>query len=93
MIISKDYGPQLDPTDGTIGKLQLVKRWVLVSGEHDEIWTHRQGRYTHATRKGAQLAVDEYVLGNPLDRVPADLRTIQMWCYPGHFDPCGRIEP
>ena len=30
MNISRDYGPQFDPTDGTVGKVKLVKRWVIV---------------------------------------------------------------
>ncbi|MCK9434331.1 MAG: hypothetical protein M0R32_05795 [Candidatus Cloacimonetes bacterium] len=29
MIIDPKYGPQYDTKDGTIGKLQLVKRWVI----------------------------------------------------------------
>ena len=27
---SSTYGPQLDGTDGTLGELKLVKRWVIV---------------------------------------------------------------
>jgi hypothetical protein len=30
MIIDPTYGPQLDSKDGTLGKLKLVKRWVIV---------------------------------------------------------------
>lgn len=30
MIIDPRYGPQLDAKDGTLGKLKLVKHWVIV---------------------------------------------------------------
>lgn len=47
MKISKEYGPQFDPEDGTIGELQLVKRWYT---PHQP----RQGRFTYATEAEAQ---------------------------------------
>jgi len=42
MKTSKEYGDQLDISDGTIGKLQLVKRWF--SGGI------RQGRFTYENK-------------------------------------------
>lgn len=42
MKVSKEYGPQLDPEDGTIGELKLVKRWYCPSFP-------RQGRNTYET--------------------------------------------
>jgi len=88
-----DYGPQLDPVDGTIGtRTQLVKRWVLVHGPGEEFFTARQGRYTRTTKEEAEEWIDRIKNSNHKDLVPDDLRAIQMWCYPGHFDPASRIE-
>ena len=89
MTVSKQYGPQFDASDGTIGELQLVLRYVLVSGEDASMWTSRQGRYTHATLKEASDAAALYKASNAPDREPSDLRPAPWWCYPGHFDPCG----
>lgn len=87
---SKDYGPQFDPEDGTIGELQLVRRYVIASGSPSVIWTPLQGRYTRATAEEAQAYIDGIKASNSPDRYPADLHVAAFWCYPGHFDPCGR---
>lgn len=93
MKISEIYGPQYDPTDGTIGELQLVKRWVLVSGEDPEYWGTRQGRYTFETYKEAKQRAEVLIEANPNSKfVPADLRPCEYWCYPSHFDPLGPTD-
>ena len=39
MKISKEYGPQFDSADGTVGDVQLVKRWVIVKNSDGQMWT------------------------------------------------------
>ena len=89
MIISKDYGPQLDPADGTCGEIKLVKRWVLIYSDdgHPALWGPRQGRGTNATKAEAQRKAKVFIANNPPGKVPADLRAAPWWCWPGHFDP------
>jgi len=87
MIIHPEYGPQIDPTDGTCGSVKLVKRYVMVSGEHGFIWGTSQGRYTEPTLAKMKKRVAEIKRCNYEDRYPADLRPAAWWCWPGHFDP------
>ena len=89
------YGPQLDNVDGTIGRnIQLVVRYVLVSGPYEKMWSTRQGRFTKETCAEAEEWCRVVKEANPNhDLVPKDLRVAPIWCYPGHFDPVGRIEP
>lgn len=88
MIVSPRYGPQLDVTDGTIGELQLVRRFVITCG--GEFFGTRQGRYTYATRDEAQSRADA-IQNEPTNiarkLVPGYLQAAEWWCYPEHFDP------
>jgi len=93
MIISEEYGPQFDPSDGTIGELQLVKRWGIVFKGTDRLFTARQGRYLVATEEDAQTRIDQIVAANSPDRIGGDLEPARFWCYPNHFDPVAIIEP
>lgn len=86
MIISKEYGPQLDAIDGTCGDIKLVRRWVLWS-KSGGIFGSSQGRYTYATKPAAEQALASVIRSNPLDRYPKDLTTKAYWCWPGHYDP------
>lgn len=88
MKISKEFGPQFDPADGTIGTLQLVRRWLICSGEG--MFYPRQGRYSWESWEKAADIIDSFK-DNPANagRLPAGLRPVAYWCYPGHFDPVG----
>lgn len=96
MIISDRYGPQYDHTDGTIGKVKLVKRWVIVN-ENGDLVTARQGRCTYESEKGAKHMIDAYWANNSKERVQQllgkELYAAQWWCYPNHFDPIGPVNP
>ena len=93
MIISKEFGPQFDPVDGTIGTMQLVKRWVLVKNSDGDMWQARQGRYTFASGEEAIKHKKLIEDVNPADMIPkGGLGVAAMWCYPGHFDPVGHVE-
>ena len=92
MKISKEYGPQFDATDGTIGDLKLVKRYVVIRTETGGMFDHRQGRYTFADREGAENRRDALVSGNRPDHIGGELGVGVRWCYPGHFDPAGPVE-
>ena len=89
MIISREYGPQFDPSDGTLGKLQLVRRWGLCRAETGLLWPAGQGRYTYADRPDAVKALEQVKTVNRADLYPADLTVMALWCYPGHYDPAG----
>jgi len=95
MIISDRYGPQYDHTDGTIGKLKLVIRWVIVN-ENGDLVTARQGRFTHESKKDAENLIDAYWANNSEERVHQlfgkELYAEQWWCYPNHYDPIGPIN-
>lgn len=90
MIISREYGPQFDPSDGTIGEHQLVKRWLLVE-ESGKLFRPQQGRYTYATEEEAGEVVKLFRDANPegskYHELTAGLRAIQWWCDPVHHDP------
>ena len=97
MIISPEYGPQFDPKDGTTGKLQLVKRWVLAYPDKQFggwiLWRGRDGRDTKATKREADELAQAFVnenRGNGL--VPEGLQAREAWCYPSHHDFAGFID-
>jgi hypothetical protein len=88
MIISKEYGPQFDPTDGTVGDIKLVKRWVIVKNSDGFMWPARQGRYTFATEDEAAKEKELVEKVNSADKIPeGGLGVADRWCWPEHFDP------
>lgn len=97
MKISKAYGPQFDRTDGTIGDLQLVKRWMIVNEVTGNTFTSRQGRYTRQTKREVDEWITELEASNSPDRLqqiegsPVKLVAVEFWCYPEHFDPVGLV--
>jgi hypothetical protein len=95
MIISSLYGPQFDPTDGTIGTLQCVKRWVLVKGDGNTFYP-RQGRHTKATKDEAEALVKAAIRNNGPGTsghpYVQGLHVEEWWCYPRHFDPIRPVK-
>jgi len=89
MIISEKYGPQFDPTDGTVGKTQLVKRWAVANSE-GFMFGASQGRYTHATEQEALKELSNIKANNLT--IGDSLRVAQFWCWPIHFDPVAVVE-
>jgi hypothetical protein len=96
MIISDKYGPQYDHTDGTIGKIQLAKRWVIVN-ENGDLVTARQGRFTYQSQQEAESMIVAYWANNSKETVwrhlGKELYAEAWWCYPNHFDPIGPVNP
>lgn len=88
MVIDPGYGPQFDPSDGTVGETKLVRRYALV-GKDGLTWPALQGRYTHATREAAADRLAGVLKNNNLDSLPElkDLRVAPVWCWPRHLDP------
>ena len=88
MVIDPKYGPQFDPSDGTVGETKLVRRYALV-GKDGLAWPARQGRYTHGTREAAAKCLAGTLRNNNPDSFPElkELRVAPVWCWPGHFDP------
>ncbi len=87
MQIDPLYGPQFDPTDGTLGRIQLLKRWVLVSGSC--IWTPARGAFTYDK---AETANRHASLLREIEKAPPDLRAEAYWCWPGTHDPVYRAN-
>jgi hypothetical protein len=94
MIISPQYGPQFDGTDGTIGpKVHLIKRWTLCTETREGgIWGGRNGQNTYATLEDAERRIAVIRKNNRPGDYPEDLHAVAWWCYPVHFDPAGRYE-
>lgn len=93
MKISKEYGPQYDDIDGTIGNLQLVKRYAITDNKNIMICA-RQGRFTYGTKKEASNMLRAYKIGNSScisEMFPNGLKVTCFWCYPNHFDPVGVV--
>lgn len=86
MIISPEYGPQIDVRDGTCGETKLELRWVLCDGR-GHIWTSRQGRYTRETREEVETWIEQIKAANPKELYAVGLNARPCWCWPGHFDP------
>ena len=89
MIISKQYGPQFDETDGTVGNTQLVKRWAVIK-EDGFMFASQQGRNTRETKAEAEQDLANIKANNPVDNIPFGLTVGALWCWPVHFDPVGR---
>jgi hypothetical protein len=94
MKTSKEYGPQFDPADGTIGTLQLVKRWALTNPDDGLVWPARRGQFTYGTVKEASAQLDAVKASNSKTHAPEVYRLLvrAVWCYPRHYDPCGLCE-
>lgn len=86
MRISREYGPQFDPVDGTIGKLQLVKRWVVLHAD-GTLFDKRQGHYTYCDRSEAETRAQLFMGANKNNPKVQNLTVGQWWCYPVHSDP------
>jgi len=90
MIIHPTYGPQVDPTDGTIGETKLVKRWLILRLDGTKFHSS-QGRYSYETQKDCQNDA-ETIINTNLDREDCKgLKATEFWCYPIHFDPVCQV--
>lgn len=91
MIIHFQYGPQFDPRDGTIGLVQLVKRWVVVKSTGD-LYHPKQGRFTFESKIRAENVARISDESNPDREECRGLTAQQWWCYPGHFEPAYPVQ-
>ncbi len=95
MIIDPQWGPQFDPRDGTIGKIQLVKRWRLVRG-NGACFDPQCGIYTWETEAQASARAEAFLRenpeGSPNHHFVKGLHAEEWWCYPVHFDPCASVK-
>lgn len=91
MKFSEQYGAQLDESDGTIGTLKLVRRFVIFDEDNQVMWQARQGRHTYQSRSEVERHIELFKKNNPPDSIP-NLSAKEFWCYPGHFDPVCQIQ-
>jgi hypothetical protein len=91
---SEQYGPQFDPTDGTVGEIQLVKRWVVCQRADHMPAFPRQGRYTYDTQAEGDEIIHQMQAANSIKhhRWIWELETIEWWCWPTHLDPAYAVE-
>ena len=87
MKVSLQYGPQFDPSDGTVGETQLVRRWGLVK-DSGMLFPALQGRYSSATKEEQEKRLKVLLENDPT----IDLECVELWCWPGHFDPVQVIK-
>ena len=99
MIISEKYGPQLDTSDGTIGELKLVERFVVTylnSNGFRSSFRPLQGPCTFYSKESADLYCESVLRSNPKgsygSKFTTGLRAEKWWCYPVHFDPIAPVE-
>lgn len=93
MIISEKWGPQFDSQDGTIGELQLVKRFTLMA--NDRYFFAQQGRFTYETKERAEEIRGQFKEANKNNQYAELVKTLEVvavWCYPNHFDPVGLVR-
>ena len=87
MITNTLYGPQFDPSDGTIGRIQLVRRWTLsINGD---IWTPARGPFTYDTEERANEHLKLIRASRDEDAL-LNLAAYPYWCWPHNFDPLYR---
>lgn len=94
MKIDPKYGPQYDAGDGTIGKLQLVKRWAPATPD-GWLWGPAWGHRMRATKEEAEAYLASVRKANSAAAYPvlATLSVAWFWCYPNHFDPAHCVAP
>jgi len=92
MRIHPQYGPQFDSSDGTVGKTQLVKRWVIVNEKDRNIFTPLQGIYTRETKSEAEAYAESIRNSNSVEKIGGKIEVCAWWCWPFHFDPVARAE-
>ena len=88
MINDRVFGPQFDPTDGTLGPLQLEKRWVLTTNHM--VWPSAQAFFTYDTRGQAEDHLK--ILEDAEVSIPLDLAVHAWWCWPDSHFPAYRGE-
>ena len=92
MKISKEYGPQFDSIDGTVGGTQLAKRWVIVRNSDGQMWQARQGQYTYPSEAEAVARKEAIERNNSASLLPeGGLGVEPRWCWPNNFDPVGPV--
>ena len=85
--MSDDY--VFNPESGTVGRIQLVVRWVLFG--NGAVWPRRHGSFTYADERHAREHAALCLLCSP-DTVPPDLTHASFWCYPDGYYPAHRID-
>jgi hypothetical protein len=92
MIIDPNYGPQFDPSDGTIGPHQLVRRWVI-EDKPGNLFYRPWGEYTFATQDDCQTRIAEFQ-SNPTNdpKLVEGLEAAEWWCAADCFEPRYKVE-
>ncbi len=78
MINDPIAGPMFDPEDGTVGRIQLVKRWALTSLRM--VWPHPKAAFMYTA---SDVALDHLkILQETGQSTPPDLTVEEWWCWP-----------
>ena len=88
MINDPIAGPMFDPEDGTVGRIQLVKRWALTSLRM--VWPQPRAVFMY----DAQLTAYEHLtlLQETDQSIPGDLQVATWWCWPTSLCPAYLAE-
>lgn len=83
MIEDPVAGPMFDPEDGTVGRIQLQKRWALTSLRM--VWPQPRAAFMYES----QLVASEHIrlLQETGQSAPLDLEVKNWWCWPTSMCP------
>ncbi len=89
MINDPQFGPQFDPSDGTVGHIQLVKRWGLTS--LGLVWPNPKAVFMYDDQEEAEQHLELLKETRPAD-IPFDLQVVGWWCWPTTKCPAYRVS-
>ena len=82
------YGPLFDPEDGTVGRIQLNKRWALTSLR--TVWPQPRAVFMYDSPEVAAKHLT--LLKDTAQPIPLDLEVAAWWCWPTSRCPAYRAK-
>jgi hypothetical protein len=78
MIEHPSAGPMFDPEDGTVGRIQLIRRWALTSQRM--VWPQPRAAFMY---DDPLYAEEHLALLRETERLtPNDIEVAMWWCWP-----------
>lgn len=78
-----------DPETGCVGRIQLVRRWVMFGA--GAVWPRRHACFTYESEQIARLHTSLCLACVP-DQVPSDLHACPFWVWPQNGWPAYPID-
>jgi len=83
MINDPTFGPLFDPQDGTVGHLQLKKRWAIT--RQRQVWPQAKAAFMYTQLNQAEEHLKLMEIADLA--VPSDLQVRAWWCWPASLCP------